>query len=119
MGRVAGESKGEIIPPGATATPRQQIIAALERGTMTVRDLSQALRFSEKEIISHLEHVERSLKAPRRLIVTPAACHKCGFAFTGRHRLSTPGRCPRCRHEGISPPLFQIENSGKRKREEY
>jgi predicted Zn-ribbon and HTH transcriptional regulator len=109
MDRSVKEPKGETIPPGATVTPRQQIIAELEQGTMSVRDLSQALRFPEKEIVGHLEHVERSLKAPRRLIVTPAACHKCGFAFTGRHRLSTPGRCPRCRHEGISPPLFRIE----------
>jgi predicted Zn-ribbon and HTH transcriptional regulator len=108
----ARERKGEKIPPGATTTPRRQIIAELERGAMTVRDLSQALRLSDKEIVGHLEHVVRSLKAPHRLIVTPAACHKCGFAFADRHRVSTPGRCPRCRHEGISPPLFRVEGSG-------
>jgi predicted Zn-ribbon and HTH transcriptional regulator len=112
MDRSAREPKGEKIPPGATATPRRRIIGELEREAMTVRDLSQALRLSEKEIIGHLEHVERSLKAPHRLIVTPAACHKCGFVFTGRHRISTPGRCPRCRHEGISPPRFRVEGSG-------
>jgi predicted Zn-ribbon and HTH transcriptional regulator len=104
--------RGEVIPPGAIATPRRRIIEALERGAMTVRDLSQALQLSEKEIIGHLEHVARSLKAPFRLVITPAACHKCGFAFPGRRRLSTPGRCPRCRHEGISPPAFRIESSG-------
>ena len=102
------ETRGEIIPPGATATPRRRIIAELERCAMTVRDLSQALQLPEKELIGHLEHVARSLRAPHRLVITPAACHKCGFAFPGRHRISTPGRCPRCRHEGISPPLFRI-----------
>jgi predicted Zn-ribbon and HTH transcriptional regulator len=94
------------------ATPQQRIIAELERGSMTVRDLSQVLRLSEKEIAGHLEHAARSLKAPHRLAITPAACHKCGFIFAGRHRVSTPGRCPRCRHEGISPPAFRIEKSG-------
>jgi predicted Zn-ribbon and HTH transcriptional regulator len=111
MGCTAGEPKSEIIPPGATATPRQRIITELERDAMTARDLSQALGLSEKEVAGHLEHVQRSLKAPQRLIVTPAACHQCGFAFAGRRRLSTPGRCPRCRHEGISPPLFRIEGA--------
>jgi len=105
--------RAEVIPPGAIATPRRRIITELGRGAMTARDLSQSLGLSEKEVAGHLEHVQRSLKAPHRFIVTPAACHKCGFAFTGRRRLSTPGRCPRCRHEGISPPVFRIENSGK------
>jgi transcriptional regulator len=112
MGRAAGEPKGGSIPPGVAATPRRRIVAELERDAMTVQDLSQALRLSEKEIIGHLEHVQRSLKAPHRLIVTPAACHKCGFTFAGRRRVSTPGRCPRCRHEGISPPAFRIEGGG-------
>ena len=82
---------------------------------MTARDLSQALGLSEKEIAGHLEHVEKSLKPPRRLAITPPSCHQCGYAFRdrARHRFSTPGRCPRCRHEGISPPLFRIEGGGE------
>ncbi|HUJ79213.1 MAG TPA: transcriptional regulator [Nitrospiria bacterium] len=112
MGRTTGKPKGEIVPQGATATPRQRIIDELERGAMTARDLSQALGLPEKEVAGHLEHVAKSLKPPRRLVMTPASCHHCGFAFPGRHRLSTPGRCPRCRHEGISPPLFRIEGGG-------
>jgi predicted Zn-ribbon and HTH transcriptional regulator len=112
MSRNDGEPKSEPTPPEATATPRQRIIAELERGPMTVRDLSQALHLPEKEIAGHLEHAARSLKAPHRLVITPAACHKCGFTFAHRHRISTPGRCPRCRHEGISPPVFRIAGSG-------
>lgn len=114
MDRSVREPKGEMIPPGANATPRQRIVGELERGVMTTRDLSQRLGLSEKEVAGHLEHVVKSLKPPRRLVITPASCHQCGFVFRSRarHRFSTPSRCPRCRHEGISPPLFRVEGSG-------
>ena len=39
----------------------------------------------------------------------PAECLACGFAFRKRDRLTTPGRCPRCRAERIRPAEFWIE----------
>jgi len=91
-------------------TIRQRIAAELETGWKTVRDLSKSVRISEKEAIAHLEHVDRSLQPPKRLTIDPPLCHKCGFAFLGRRRFSSPSRCPRCRHEGIQPPAFRIES---------
>ncbi|MFQ5781254.1 MAG: transcriptional regulator [Nitrospiria bacterium] len=96
-------------PIEATGTLRKRIIAALEGGFMTVRDLSKRLRASEKEIISHMGHVAKSLHRPKRLIVAPSICDKCRFTFSDRHRFSSPSRCPRCRHERIRPPAFKVE----------
>jgi transcriptional regulator len=89
-------------------TLRQLITAELEKGAMTARDLSKSIRISEKEAISHLEHVAKSLHPPKRLMIDPPVCHKCGFVFSERRRYTPPGRCPRCRHEGIQPPVFRI-----------
>jgi predicted Zn-ribbon and HTH transcriptional regulator len=91
-------------------TIRQSIMAELENGPMTARDLSKAIRISEKEVIAHMEHVAKSAQPPKRLVIEPSACNKCGFVFSDRRRFSSPSRCPQCRHEGISPPVFRIES---------
>lgn len=98
----------EKIPAPASETHRQKIIAELMEHPMTAKDLSKAVHISEKEVISHLEHVKKSLKSPKHLVMTPSVCSKCRFVFEDRRRFSSPSRCPKCRHEGISPPLFQI-----------
>ncbi|MCI0527924.1 MAG: hypothetical protein L0Y56_10855 [Nitrospira sp.] len=90
-------------------TQRQRIIVELEKAPMTARDLSKAIRISEKEVIAHMEHVAKSLQPPKRLVIEPSVCNKCGFVFSERRRFSSPSRCPECRHEGISPPVFRIE----------
>ncbi len=90
-------------------TIRQRIMAELEKGPMTARDLSKAIRISEKEAIGHMEHVAKSIQPPKRLVIEPPICNKCGFVFSHRQRFSSPSRCPECRHEGISPPVFKIE----------
>jgi transcriptional regulator len=90
-------------------TQRQQIMAELEKSKMTSRELSKCIRISEKEVIAHLEHVTRSVKPPKQLIIEAPFCHKCGFVFSQRRRFSCPSRCPRCHHEGIHPPAFKIK----------
>ncbi len=90
-------------------TIRQRIMAKLENSSMTARDLSKATRISEKEVIAHMEHVAKSLQPPKRLVIEPSVCNKCGFVFSDRRRSSSPSRCPECRHEGISPPIFKIK----------
>ncbi len=90
-------------------TIRQRIMAELEKGPMTARDLSKAIRISEKEAIGHMEHVAKSIQPPKRLVIEPPVCNKCGFVFSHRQRFSSPSRCPECRHEGITSPVFRIE----------
>ena len=93
-------------------TIRQRMIRLLERETMTARELSKVLKISEKEVIAHLDHVSKSIKQPKRLIIEPSVCQQCEFVFRNRRRFSSPSRCPECRHEGITRPGFSILDRG-------
>lgn len=90
-------------------TFRKGIIHALEGNTLSAKELSGLLRTSEKEVYGHLDHIRRTLeRGPRKLVIHPAQCKKCGFVFKKRERMKKPGRCPLCRGESIEPPLFSI-----------
>ena len=87
----------------------------LKESPITARGLSQALHVSEKEVYEHLPHIEKSLRSSGGIILDPARCLDCGFVFKKRTRLTTPGKCPICRSEAISPPVFgAIDKSLKR-----
>lgn len=91
-------------------TLRQAMIALLKAEECGVRDISQALHISEKEVGDHLVHIRRSLSASRQTLeIRPAECLACGFVFKDRRRFSRPGRCPRCRQTRISMPWFSIK----------
>ena len=90
-------------------TLRQGMIALLKVEECGVRDISQALHISEKEVADHLAHIRRSLSTSRRTLeIRPSECLACGFVFKDRRRFSRPGRCPRCRQTRISMPRFHI-----------
>jgi predicted Zn-ribbon and HTH transcriptional regulator len=76
----------------------------------SVRDVSKLLGIREKEVCEHLTHIEKSLHIPEKFIVEPSRCLSCGFVFKKRTRLTIPGRCPVCRKEHITRPLFWIEH---------
>ena len=91
------------------ATIREQLIALISQGPVGVRELSQLVHQSEKEVYEHLLHIRRSLKAEgKRLEIEPAACLACGFVFTDRDRFHPPGRCPRCRSSRIRRPRYGL-----------
>jgi predicted Zn-ribbon and HTH transcriptional regulator len=90
-------------------TLRQQIMAALNDEVLTARDLSQMIRISEKEVLSHLSYVAKSIHPPKRFLIIPSVCNHCGFVFEARRRLTAPSGCPQCRHEGVSPPAFGVQ----------
>ena len=104
------KAKGPFIPPERKGTVRQEIIALLEENSaVTAKDISAEVRIPEKEVYEHLEHIHKSLnKTGQQLHIKPAECLKCGFVFTKRDRLKTPGRCPICHEEHIQEPLFSI-----------
>jgi hypothetical protein len=92
-------------------TLRQRIVSELSeaREPISLRELSKLVHASEKDLISHLSHIELSLrKSGKSLQRMPAACRNCGFEFSGRQDFKKPSRCPECRSESISPPLFRI-----------
>jgi predicted Zn-ribbon and HTH transcriptional regulator len=90
-------------------TIRQQMMRVLAAGEWDLRALSQALHVAEKEVVTHLPHVRKSLAAEgRELVIRPAFCWACGFRFEGRRRFKRPGRCPQCRQTRIEPPAFHV-----------
>lgn len=90
-------------------TLRQGMIALLKAEECGMREISQALHISEKEVAEHLVHIRRSLSTARQnLAIRPSECLACGFVFKERRRFSRPGRCPRCRRTRISMPQFSI-----------
>ena len=91
-------------------TLRKKIAEVLKEELFDLREISKRFGIKEREVLEHLKHIEKSIH-PKRLIVEPASCKQCGFSFKKRTRLNTPGRCPVCRSEQISPPRFKINNS--------
>ncbi len=96
-------------PEPQSATLRETLKRLLRAAPLSVRELSAQLGLPEKAVLSHLHHLQRSLKG-ERLVVEPAVCRQCGFVFRKRERLSKPGRCPRCKGENIEPPRLRIEH---------
>jgi predicted Zn-ribbon and HTH transcriptional regulator len=89
------------------STLRKKIAEALEEDSLDLREISKLFGIKEKEVLDHLNHIEKSAHH-RGFTLEPASCQQCGFSFKKRTRLSTPGRCPLCKSEHISPPRFKI-----------
>jgi predicted Zn-ribbon and HTH transcriptional regulator len=98
--------KEPAIPSARQETVRQKILSLLEGRTLSAKELSPEVSASEKEVYGHLEHIR--MKKDIQLVVTAAECRKCGYAFRKRERLKKPGKCPICKRETITEPLFSI-----------
>lgn len=104
------KEKEERGPMPRGETIRRKIIARLETGLLSAKDLSADVQIAEKEVYGHLDHIRRTLaRVRRKFVVVPPKCRKCGFLFTKMERLRKPGKCPQCRAETIQEPLFMIE----------
>ena len=89
-------------------TRRQQIVERLLEDEWEFDDLRREFALTVKVLEEDLRHIERSARTGRRrLIIRPARCEACDFAFksTAPH---PPGRCPSCRDRRISGPWFRI-----------
>ncbi len=101
--------KEPSLPIERRETIRRYISAVLQEHTLSAKDMSTYLRIPEKDVYEHLEHIRKTIsKDNYRLVVVPAQCERCGFAFRKRGRLSQPGKCPMCHGSLILPPLFAI-----------
>jgi len=92
------------------ATTRQEITDLLIKDKLTTREISQALRIRERDVVDHLEHIVKSVSKKGRFCIEPSVCRKCGFVFKERKKLRSPGRCPICKNEAITEPRFWVEN---------
>lgn len=91
-------------------TIRQQIVSMLEQRAFGVREISQELRVSEKDVYMHLEHIRRSVSVrDKRFSMEPYKCLSCGYVFKDRSRIQKPGRCPKCSQSHIQAAMFCIE----------
>lgn len=89
---------------------RRRILSLLSERSLTARQISAQIGIPEKEVYAHLPHVRKSAeRSGGRFRVTPAECNRCGYSFRKRDRPERPGRCPICRGESITEPLFAIE----------
>jgi len=94
---------------GRQQTIRQEIISHLESGPMTIRDLSQSVGIMEKDVVHHLDFIERTVRTQKKKIqIEPYYCLDCGFEFRKRKRFKKPGKCPSCRDGRIAPAVFWI-----------
>jgi len=106
---VAIKDRSGSEPIARHETVRQSIQHALEQEELTAADIGQRLGLREREVVGHLDHLQRSLAhAGMWLEVVPAECRGCGFVFKQRERLGRPSACPKCRSERIEPPRFRI-----------
>ena len=89
-------------------TIRQAIRELLLEQPLSTLELSRRLSLPEKEVYDHLQHLARAPGAGYRFHIIPAVCRKCGFTFSKRERLTTPSRCPICRHQSLQRPRFGL-----------
>jgi hypothetical protein len=102
-------ARREPQPEARSHTVRQDLALALRAGAATARDLSKAVGASEKDVLAHLAHLARTLRARgAKLVITPAECLDCGFAFSQREKLARPSRCARCGGSRLTLPEFAI-----------
>jgi transcriptional regulator len=90
-------------------TLRQKIMVLLSDSKMNAKEISSAVGIREKEVYGHLSHIARSIKSQgRQLVIDSAECMGCGYVFEKRKRFTRPGRCPICKSEHITNPMYQI-----------
>jgi hypothetical protein len=108
---MKNKPKKPFVPDERQETVRKNIISVLEEQSLTAREVSGAVKISEKAVYEHLQHIQKTVsRRGLRLIITPSECKKCGFVFEKREKLTKPGKCPECRNEAIAEPVFSIKS---------
>ncbi|MBW3017363.1 hypothetical protein KY316_03235, partial [Candidatus Woesearchaeota archaeon] len=90
-------------------TRREEIFELLKKGRMSAQDIANMFGCILSDIEEDLMHLAKSVRPRYELRMFPAQCKDCGFVYKERSKVKKPSKCPRCRSESISPPLFKIE----------
>jgi len=81
----------------------------LESGEWSLTDLKHRFHCSYPEVIEDIEHIKRTIKQTKRMIMIPAKCGLCDFVFKERSKVKPPTKCPECKREKIEEPKFVIK----------
>lgn len=89
-------------------TTQQRIVELLRKRDAAPSTISEELRKPEKEVYNHLEALQRVFRErDETLMIAPPECRNCGFSdFT---ESINPSRCPECRSERLTEPVFRIQ----------
>ena len=91
-------------------TRRKEMIALLEQQKMTARQLAERFEVEVPDILEDLKHIAQTIKATHKKLKEQwAVCNICGFVFKEREKFSRPSKCPKCRSEGTTEPVFWVE----------
>jgi predicted Zn-ribbon and HTH transcriptional regulator len=89
-------------------TRRRDLLALLTAEPRSVSSIAREFGFEKRDVTDDLRHMIRSARAAgHKVIVRPAQCRSCGFAF-GEDKLTKPGRCPACRGTRIYEAQIQL-----------
>ncbi|VVB81115.1 Uncharacterised protein [uncultured archaeon] len=86
----------------------RDIIELLSKQAMTLRELAEWFHADTKELLIDLEHISQIIK-PGKLVMDPSVCRTCGYVFKDRENRRRPSKCPKCKAEKVSEPVFSIE----------
>jgi predicted Zn-ribbon and HTH transcriptional regulator len=90
---------------------RRQLIDMLSAAPRSVSSVARELGLKRGEVESDFEHLIRSARAAgHRVIIQPAQCRTCGFAFDER-KLAKPSKCPACHGSRIFEAQVSILKS--------
>ena len=91
-------------------TLRKRLLELLTAQPRSVSSLARELGLPRRDLEENLHHMIRSARAAgHSIIVVPAKCRACGFAF-GAEKLTRPGKCPACHESRIFEPQIKIES---------
>ncbi|RJR19288.1 MAG: transcriptional regulator [Nitrospiraceae bacterium] len=108
---MKNKPKKPFVPDERQETVRKNIVSVLQEQPHTAREISGTVRIPERAVYDHLQHIQKTvIRRALRLIITPSECKKCGFVFEKREKLHKPGKCPVCRNEAITEPVYSIKS---------
>jgi len=101
---MATSGMGEV-----SRTTRERMADRLREQPLSAAALAREFDVRAGDALDHVRHIARSLEGTgERLLVAPPECRDCGFdGFDDP--ANRPSRCPECKSEDLSEPLFRVE----------
>ncbi len=90
-------------------TRRKEMIEMLEEGARSLKELADHFGVDVRDITKDLYHISQTVKSQHKKFKRKwAECNSCGFVFKDRQKFTRPTKCPRCKSEDITEPVFSI-----------